>query len=1409
MKKGGNFEHVAIDFLERIFTELEYEVVRKRIQESGTQDGYDNLIEIVDRKYKSYTIYSECKDYSTHLNYTQAIEKIPHIISTHEEIDLLLFISPYKDFSNTNEDSKLNGFYEVINDRCPTAFLTPESFVKEYFSLYPEIYKKIHKQEIIELETEKRKELLSKFEKMIFSSKKLKKIVINEEDKKKYIGDICKDEYHIPRTFRKFQDRGIYIFDNPKYQINLEEQLNKSKFGVVVLGNPGFGKSFELKNFAIELWENKEDNLMIPKFVSLKNFNSDTTIESLLPPNYKYISDLVIIFDGLDEVQNITDFTNKIRSFISENSTLIRNNKLKFIISCRTSIYNKYVKNLEVFDICFLNEISENLAFHFLLKKYNLDLSKDNRFSFWKYRDILQNPFYLVLLGEHYKASNEILLNKYKLIEKYVQNRLDEDEKIKFRNDPTYNKTEILETSKKIALTMEAMQKSIISSSEISGICGKIADVFKNPFLEQNLDETWSFEHKNIQEYFVAKILSKLSFQEILDFIKIENSINKIHPSWINVVSFLLNSDLPKSVYDNLIDWISKNDLQFIFEADADRINKEIRIKGLQEIFEKTCIKDTLWIDNTSEIALFGNVEENVNYLLEKVQDKSIHKRARISAINLLSYMSYNSLQTEEIKKIIFQIVDEFEKENKDNLYLLQDVFQLVQNSNLKCDLAFYQNLLDRLKPYDYTEIVSSILYTIPNELIEFNVDCFLEILQKSIGEKQWVNRAETRSAISRKETLFDIFKKIENQKTLLKIYSFLVERHKNYEIRESLIKDFLKHLKSVFSLHPELNQDLIKIISNAVILDKIRYYEDDLLVELIKSCRIEKEVFFSVFDKFSGNFPQKSFLAEIVKEEFFPEIIDKYNSGDINDDFIKGFRNIISYRDIDLSIAFENEVEKKAKFSFKKDKIDKQKVAEITEFHRTKRQREFDILFDKKELKKQMLRIFKFKNKKELTFSDIDKFYHDYYKNDELRLNVTENAKQILWEILKDNFRHLGALKSNQLWRYIQKKELNIMIDILNSLPKENEQNISVTDSQKEFIRDWCIQNTETIKNAYKNYMFDSESWLEKDYYTLETMFKFQQYFKFDLDEELLLDMIWLNRFTEGMNLDYMEGIVDKSKIAERIIHNINTTKDKKSLYSYITYFVENNMDLSLINFDIKEKIKEFLLNDNEYYARRLIELLYVKDVGFLKELLDVKYHQPKRHMLDFILNIFIKENHFSLAEKYLKDNYDLLIKSEILDETNIIKILINANSDLGFKKLLEIIENNPDKKNEIDNHFSYATWQNYSNENSIDDLLKILEISLVNEDKASRSHFSAIRISTETIISICKNKNPEFCIEVLEKLNKIDFAKITNSGGDLFHFNRLKRDVNDIVLNLKSRPFTFRDSINLVERSKYIFYL
>jgi hypothetical protein len=295
-----------------------------------------------------------------------------------------------------------------------------------------------------------------------------------------------------------------------------------------------------------------------------------------------------------------------------------------------------------------------------------------------------------------------------------------------------------------------------------------------------------------------------------------------------------------------------------------------------------------------------------------------------------------------------------------------------------------------------------------------------------------------------------------------------------------------------------------------------------------------------------------------------------------------------------------------------------------------------------------------------------------------------------------------------------------------------------------------------------------------------------------------------------EDMNLDFISESVSIERINERIIENVNKTNDENSLYSYIKYFVENGIDLKLLKFDVKDKIRGLLLSRNEYFAKKLIELLYSNDDKFLLEIIEIKYLHPERYFLDFVLNLLIKLKKFDTIEAYLKSNYDLLIVSDVMDEMTIISKLIMSNSDLGFKNLRNLMEKNPNNHVIIGSDFRNATWLNYSNKKSIDDLIAIFNFCLVNypQEKLNSMHYSPVRISSETIISICKNKNAGLCDEILQKLNQIDLDKIVSNGGDLFYINNLKKDIREIILNHKSKPYDLKSVLTMLTEQNHIFY-
>lgn len=1413
-KKGGDFEIIAIDFLEKIFNEINYTVVRKRPQNSGSQDGYDNLIEIVDEKFKANYIYSECKDYTTELNYTDAIIKLPQLSSTHEKIDLALFISPKRNFTNIFEETRNKPFLESLaNSQFKVAFLSPETYVQDYLSLYPELYKKVYLTDSPILNNSERLEILQRFEKFIFSDKNLSKIIIDESDKENFIGKLENNDFHIERTVRNSQNRELFYFDEHEKN-SLENVIKKTDSGLVLLGNPGYGKSCELKQLAVDLWTKRNEGNWIPTFHILKYFSSDSNIEVLLPKNYKLIHNLIVILDGIDEIENIIDFSNKLRNFISENNEYIKASNMKFLISCRTNVYKKYIKNINNFETWYLNGVEYRTSIQFLHKKFNLDINEHKNFDAYKHRELLENPFYLDLIGKYYHAKNILLTNKAQLIDEYVGLRLIDDKVNKYQTDVNFDVDKIVSYTQKAAFALEAMQKPSMTSSEIKRVINVEEREFsKNPFLEENLDVSWSFVHKNIQEYFVAKLLQNLSFEDLINFVRIDSSTNKIHPTWHNVITFLLNLDLSVDECNKLIEWLLNNDLELLFNADTNRISDETKCKVLEDFFVKNCEEETLWINDPKQVANFAQNEQNIKYLISKMQNGILHRRARMSAIKILSNMEVGKDYYSELKQAIINIINEDNFTDENYLYLKQDAIMLTENIGLNQDTLFFNQLISLVKDRENKEIISSIINCVPDKSIEDNIDYFLEILDKSIGNKNWKLAANYNSITSTKENIFNLFRRMDNPIILLKIYSFLIERHKNYEIRENLIKDFLSYLKDVFKTKSDYHKDLIEMISNAVIEDKIRYFEDDLLLEIVKSCKIESQIFTLVLNCIDGNSSAKHFLAEITTEECFQEILDRYNSNFINDEFIQQFRNVLSNKDFKLSKMFEVFIESATKIEFV-EKITIEELEERKGFWQSRDQNNFDTLFNTEKIVNQISRIYAFLGKNELSYQDIDGLYFKYYENFDLQKEVTENSKRILNEILSDNYSNGEKLNIVDLQKEVENSKFYIMIDILNSLPDEKkEKKISISEEQKKYIENWCTENTEVAKDNYINHISIKESWNSNKYLLFEGIYKFQKIFKFNLDETLLLDMIWFNKTEQGIIIEYMEGIVSREKINERILINLKNGKLSPSGYcNHLKYCVENKIDFNPLNLDLKNKIYEFLNSDHYYYATELLEIFFSNDSKTLIEFLNYNPSvttERKKSILDNIFSILLKNNHDEIVKEFIKSNYEKLISEKTYQEIEIIRKLVSLNCDGifdNFYSLVKIRIKNSEK-GELD--FRDYDWQKYSKKTALNKLVDLFELCLStpNIDELFGKFYHPIRISSETIINICKSNNEEVCIDAMRLLQKIDIEKIKELDGELFYYHKLQNDIQEIYYSHKSKPFPFTEVLKVLDQNKHLF--
>ena len=350
---------------------------------------------------------------------------------------------------------------------------------------------------------------------------------------------MTQENYYEPRYISQSNNNSVNFFFGEK---NNRKTLYESIFEfdkIVLLGNPGIGKTKELDNIFEVLWLEQETTGLIPFSINLKNFRPINEFEDLIKyEDWKSLPNIIFILDGLDEISEIQDFISAFEIFVSKNNLF----NIKYVISCRTNIYEKYLVNISNFKTFFLDHLMLDQAKSILNEKYkiNLDLiSIDD-----KHKNYLQTPFFLNLFAEYYLKNQKPPQSDSEMWEMYVEKTIEVHKKKNIKKKVISN-PKLIKELKKVAFVNELMQKNFSTEAELDAILGENhIEFIENPFvIELNTEEKkWNFEHRQIQEYFVAKTLSEKNIQEIISIIKIPNTnLNAIHPSLFNTITFLIN----------------------------------------------------------------------------------------------------------------------------------------------------------------------------------------------------------------------------------------------------------------------------------------------------------------------------------------------------------------------------------------------------------------------------------------------------------------------------------------------------------------------------------------------------------------------------------------------------------------------------------------------------------------------------------------------------------------------------------------------------------------------------------------------------------------------------------------------------------------------------------------------------
>jgi hypothetical protein len=1180
-------------------------------------------------------------------------------------------------------------------------------------------------------------------------------------------------------------------------KILIHEILNTEK-KIVLLGNAGSGKSTELQQIA-KFYLNP-DTRFIPIY---KRFNTyaNEDIEDFLPTGWKELDPEVtlILFDGLDEIQPqyFNTAVSKIIDFTE------RHKNTRIIITCRTNFYElpseSFSGTLTGFSTCILNDISLTEIKNYITSNFAVDAEKLIQDAYeGSVLDLIQKPFFLNILIKHYKQKGNFTEGLVSIIEAAVFSKIDSDkEHFKTTISSPKTKLSILRLLEKVAFVMEVMGKNFISDNELEKVLVDSKDLeqikYFSAFTKNVQNGQWMFEHNNIQEFLASRVLVRQPFQKLIETISFPTSYNKIKPTWINTLSFLI-STADETLLGNIVDWLNDNEREIIVKFDRDRINRNFRIELFKKIFNFYKEKN-IWLKsnkfNDNEFARFGADPEVLDFLISEMSNTSNTRIVILNAISTLKNFFLDEFEPSFKIKIKDKLITILEN-NKHDCSMINSILYAIAKMQMtdKETVDYFLSKYGKRK----NQYIRAGLYKLINKSGEQSnyVEFFLEGLglitrMHSVEDRENLNLADESWLL---EEGIGKIKEPEAIKKILLYFTDPLNRYINIRTERETVTKVIQNAFHAYSQDHSIYDYVFDLLVKAA-KNYDRHFAA-MIIPFFEQTEKKWIVFKNIWFYESVTENDKSFILQLLIDK---SIIDNFLNGYSNRDFsnqdaIKMHKLLMwqfnpQDKNFYLIDEFENRITEVFGLRLKSvERID------WTTIQKKKTQESFNLLFKKADLIKEIKAIFIKIGLEELKQEDLR----------EVRINSYEQSDDYFAESALEAIRECIVNKGKNCYNDIKNWILEshtfsqYQIEEIYEYLFNKRHLIDLFETQVNFISEWCqkIVTDMDIENGIK-VQHTNENYLSVDNNVIKLWF-FIRELNITLPQKKLLDFTLFRNYNKPENLKESEiftvlgKYINKEKIDQRVIENISSGIIVDDVWKdNAGYAVINNLR-SAIPFILKD-----LANTNKTrHARCEILESYFKKTRDLDSLRRILQQISMDELRWDIIRLLLqhKTQHLFLIDylnKVLKNNNELIDNQ--IDAANYLMTLNELN---GFVFIANYVLEKKDPQIDFRNRFtSLSKLKQPAAIPLLIDLLKLAKQKDFQTDNFN--NLEPIVLDALHNIGICSEENFILIKDSFKKL--IGENRDTDKNLNFLHFT-LKRIEEVLYLNM-SKNYAIEDAI------------